>query len=127
MGDRRRPLVRDLDAVLPRSSADAAAGAAHGKGGAHDDRVADLLGKGQRVVQVLHDLGGDDRAGRCFSMVSLNSWRSSALVDGLGLAPSRRDAVLRPESRLRASSMAEVQARLAAQGGQDGSRAFPFR
>ncbi len=59
MGERRRPLV-PISMQLFAGLADAAAGAAHGEGRAHDDRVADAVGAGQRVLQRLHDLGGDD-------------------------------------------------------------------
>ena len=60
MDGRQAQTVRGDLVQLFAVLADAAAGAAHGKGRADDDGIADDLGKIQRIVQILNDLRGDD-------------------------------------------------------------------
>ena len=104
--------------------ADAAAGAAHGKGGAHDDGVADDLGKVQRVVQVLYDLGGDDGLVQLFHRI-LEQLAVLGAVDGIGLAGQQAHAAA-VQKAVAGQFHAEVQAHLAAQVGQDGIGLFLF-
>ena len=98
--------------------ADAAAGAAHGEGGADDDRVADAVCTGQRILQRLHDLGGDDGLMQLFHRL-LEQLAVLGTVDGLGLAGQQTDAgavQIAGTGQLHG----EVQAHLAAEVGQHG-------
>ena len=104
--------------------ADAAAGAAHGKGGAHDDGVADDLGKVQRVVQVLHDLGGDDGLVQLFHRV-LEQLAILGTVNGVGLAGEQAHAAAIQKAAARQLHR-QVQAGLTAEVGQDGVGLFFF-
>ena len=102
--------------------ADAAAGAAHGKGRAHDDGIADDLGKIQRVVKVLYDLGRDDGLMQLFHRV-LEQLTVLGAVDGIGPAGQQAHAAA-VQKAVAGQFHAEVQAHLAAQVGQDGIGLF---
>ena len=121
MGDRRRPLV-PISMQLFAGLADAAAGAAHGKGRADDDRVADAVGTGQGVLQRLHDLGGDDGLVQLLHGL-LEELTVLGAVDGLGLAGQQTDAGAVQVAGA-GQLHGEVQAHLAAQIGQHGVRLF---
>ena len=84
---------------LFRVFADTAAGTAHGESRAHDNGIADNIGK-RHGSTTLEGMQG----WFSFSMVSLNSWRSSARSMVSGLQASRRTP-LRSKKPLRASSM----------------------
>ena len=102
--------------------ADAAAGAAHGEGRAHDDRVADAVGAGQSVFQRLHDLGGNDGLVQLFHGL-LEQLAVLGTVDGLGLAGQQTDAgaiQIAGAGQLHG----QVQAHLAAEVRQHGVRLF---
>ena len=104
--------------------ADAAAGAAHGKSRAHDDRVADDLGKVQCVVQILHDFGGDDGLVQLFHRV-LEQLAILGAIDGVGLAGQQADTAAVQETAA-GQLHGEVQAHLASQVRQDGVGFFFF-
>ena len=89
-GGKTQAVGADLDEFF-LGLADAAAGAAHGKGRAHDDRVADAVGTGQCVLQRLHHLGGDDGLVQLFHRL-LEQLTVLGAVDGLGLAGQQADA-----------------------------------
>ena len=101
---------------------DAAAGAAHGEGGAHDHGVVDLLSEGQSVVQVLHHLAGDAGLAQLLHGV-LEQLPVLGAVDGLGLAAQQTHALGLQEA-FPGQGHGHVQAGLAAQVGQDGVRLF---
>ena len=92
--------------------ADAAAGAAHREGGADDDRVADDLGKVQRVVQILNDLRGDDGLVQLFHRV-LEQLAVLGTVNRVGLAGQQADAAAVQKSAA-GQLHRQVQAHLAA-------------
>ena len=98
--------------------ADAAAGAAHGEGGADDDGIADLLGKGQSVVQILYHLAGDAGLAQLLHGV-LEQLPVLGPVDGLGAGAQQTHTGL---FQIAAAGQfhGQVQAGLTAQVGQDG-------
>ena len=104
--------------------ADAAAGAAHGEGRAHDDRVADLVGEGQGVLQGVDHLAGDAGLAQLLHGV-LEELSVLGPVDGLGAAAQQPHAGL---FQIAAAGQlhGQVQAGLAAQVGQDGVRLLPL-
>ena len=116
-GGKTEAVGADLD-ELCLVLADAAAGAAHGEGGADDDRVADAVGAGQSVFQRLHDLGGDDGLMQLLHRL-LEQLAVLGAVDGLGLAGQQTDAGT-VEVAGTGQLHGEVQAHLAAQVGQHG-------
>ena len=120
-GGKAQAVGADLDELFA-GLADAAAGAAHGEGRAHDDRVADAVGAGQRVLQSLHDLGRDDGLVQLFHRL-LEQLAVLGAVDGLRLAGQQADAgavQITGTGQLHG----QVQAHLAAQVGQHGVRLF---
>ena len=120
-GGKTQAVGADLDELFA-GLADAAAGAAHGEGRAHDDRVADAVGAGQRVLQSLHDLGRDDGLVQLFHRL-LEQLAVLGAVDGLRLAGQQADAgavQITGTGQLHG----QVQAHLAAQVGQHGVRLF---
>ena len=120
-GGKAQAVGADLDELFA-GLADAAAGAAHGEGWAHDDRVADAVGAGQRVLQSLHDLGRDDGLVQLFHRL-LEQLAVLGAVDGLRLAGQQADAgavQITGTGQLHG----QVQAHLAAEVGQHGVRLF---
>ena len=116
-GGKAQAVGADLDELFA-GLADAAAGAAHGEGRAHDDRVADAVGAGQSIFQRLHDLGGDDGLVQLFHRL-LEQLTVLGAVDGLRLAGQQADAgavQITGTGQLHG----QVQAHLAAQVGQHG-------
>ncbi len=116
-GERRRPLV-PISCSFSWSSQMPPPVPPHGKGGADDDRVADAVRTGQRILQGLHDFRGM-MGWRSFSIVSLNSSRSSARSMVSGSAGQQADAgavQIAGTGQLHG----QVQAHLAAEVGQDG-------
>ena len=89
-GGKAQAVGADLDELFA-GLADAAAGAAHGEGGADDDRVADAVGAGQSVLQRFHHLRGDDGLMQLFHGL-LEQLAVLGTVDGLGLAGQQTDA-----------------------------------
>ena len=114
-GGKTQAVGADLD-QLGLVLADAAAGAAHGEGGPHDDRVADAVSAGQRVLQRLHHLRGDDGLVQLLHRL-LEQLPVLGPVDGLGLAGQEPDA---GAVQIAAAGQlhGQVQAHLAAQVGQ---------
>ena len=102
--------------------ADAAAGAAHGKGRAHDDRVADAVGTVQCVLQRLHHLRGDDGLVQLFHGL-LEQLAVLGTVDGLGIAGQQTDAGA-VQITGACQLHGQVQTHLAAEVGQHGVRLF---
>ena len=98
--------------------ADAAAGAAHREGGADDDRVADDLGKVQRVVQIFHNFRRDDGLVQLLHRV-LEQLAVLGAVNRVGLAGQQADAAAVQKSAA-GQLHRQVQAHLAAQVRQDG-------
>ena len=120
-GGKTQAVGADLDELFA-GLADAAAGAAHGEGGADDDRVADAVGAGQCVLQRLNDLRGDDGLVQLFHRL-LEQLTVFGAVDGLRLAGQQADAgavQITGTGQLHG----QVQAHLAAQVGQHGVRLF---
>jgi len=89
-GGKAQAVGADLDELFA-GLADAAAGAAHGKGRAHDDRVANAVCAGQSVLQRFHHLRGDDGLVQLFHGL-LEQFAVLGPVDGLGLAGQQADA-----------------------------------
>ena len=89
-GRKAQAVGADLDQLFA-GLADAAAGAAHGKGRTHDDRVADAVGAGQGILQRLDDFGGDDGLVQLLHGL-LEQLAILGTVDGLGLAGQQTDA-----------------------------------
>ena len=105
--------------------ADAAAGAAHGKGGTHDDGVADFVGGAQGVFQGLNNLTGD---GGLVQLLhgSLEQLAVLGAVDGLLLTGQQTDAGLFQVAGA-GQLHGDVQAVLAAHVGDDGVRLFDLQ
>ena len=114
-GGKPQAVGADLD-QLGLVLADAAAGAAHGKGRPDDDGVADAVGAGQGVLQGLHHFRGDDGLVQLFHRL-LEQLPVLGAVDGLGLAGQQPDA---GAVQIAAAGQlhGQVQAHLAAQVGQ---------
>ena len=120
-GRQTQAVGADLDQLLA-GLADAAAGAAHGKGRTDDDRVTDAVGAGQGILQRLDDFGGDDGLVQLLHGL-LEQLAVLGAVNSLGLAGQQTDA--RAVQVARAGQLhGEVQAHLAAQIGQHGVRLF---
>ena len=102
--------------------ADAAAGAAHGKGRAHDDRVADAVGAVQCVLQVLHHLRRDDGLVQLFHGL-LEQLTVLGTVNGLGIAGQQTDAGA-VQITGACQLHGQVQTHLTAEVGQHGVRLF---
>ena len=123
-GGKAQTVGADLDQLFA-GLADAAAGAAHGKGRADDDRVADAVGTGQCVLQRLHDLGGDDGLVQLFHRL-LEQLTVLGAVDGLRLTGQQTDAGA-VEVAGTGQLHGEVQAHLAAEVGQHRVRLFDLK
>ena len=122
-GRKAQAVGGDLMQLFP-VLADTAAGTTHGERRADDDGIADDLGKIQRVVQILHHLGGDDGLVQLFHGV-LEELPVLGPVDGLGLAGQQADAAAVQET-VAGQFHGQVQTHLAAQVGQDGVGLFLF-
>ena len=111
----------DLAQLVP-GVGDAAARAAEGVRRADDDRQADLTGEVDRVLDRVHDLGGDARLADLFHRI-LEHLAVLRLGDGVRLGAQQLDAHLIEEAAL-AQLHGEVEAGLAAQIGQQRVRAL---
>ena len=120
-GRKAQTVGADLDQLFA-GLADAAAGAAHGKGRAHDDRVADAVGAVQCVLQVLHHLRGDDGLVQLFHGL-LEQLAVLGTVDGLGIAGQQTDAGA-VQITGACQLHGQVQTHLTAEVGQHGVRLF---
>ena len=123
-GGKAQTVGADLDQLFA-GLADAAAGAAHGKGRADDDRIADAVGTGQCVLQRLHHLGGDDGLVQLFHRL-LEQLTVLGAVDGLRLTGQQTDAGA-VEVAGTGQLHGEVQAHLAAEVGQHRVRLFDLK
>ena len=116
-GGKTQAVGADLDELF-LVFADAAAGTAHGKGRADNDGIADAVRTGQRILQGLHDLRGNDGLVQLFHRL-LEQLTVLGAVDGLRLAGQQADAgavQIAGTGQLHG----EIQAHLAAQVGQNG-------
>ena len=86
-GRQAQAVFGNLRAVLRAVLADTAAAAAQGVGRAHNDRIADFLRKGQRVVDIRPPPRLGIQGWPMASMVSLKFCRSSALSMVSQVAP----------------------------------------
>ena len=109
----------DLAELVP-GIGNAAAGAAQGIGRADDDRQADLLGKGDCVLDRVHDLGGNARLADLLHRV-LEHLAVFGLGDGLRVRAQELDAVL-VQKAVGRQVHCQVQAGLAAKVGDKGIR-----
>ena len=101
-----------------------AAGTAHGEGRTDDDRQADLLGEGDGIGQIFHNLGGDTGLTDLLHGV-LEHLAVLRLVDGGALGAQQTHIVLRQESIL-IQLHRQGQAGLSAQGGEQAIGLFNF-
>ena len=122
-GRKAQAVGGDLVQLL-RGFANAAAGAAHGKGGAHDHGIADLSGKLHGAVQIFHHLAGNDGLVQLFHGV-FKQLAVLGTVDGVRLAGQQAHTAF-IQKAVAGQLHADVQAHLAAQIGQNGIRLFLF-
>ena len=98
----------------------AAAGAAEGEGGAQHDGVADARGGGLRLVEIVGDLGGDDRLPDGLAHL-LEELAVLGALDAAAAGAEQLRAAL-AQYALALELYGEVQTRLAADAGDDGVR-----
>ncbi len=102
-----------------------AAGTAHGEGRTDDDRQADLLGEGDGVGQIFHNLGGDTGLTDLLHGV-LEHLAVLSLVDGGALGAQQTHIVFRQESRPYPAA-STGSGRSVHPGWRAGHRAFQFQ
>ena len=109
---------------LFRVFADTAAGTAHGESRAHNNGIADNIGKRHGGIQVLHHLGGNAGLVQLFHGI-LKQLAVLGTVNGVRLAGQQAHAAA-VQKAAAGQFHGKVQAHLAAQIGQNGVRLFLF-